>query len=338
MDYLQSLVGKDEETIVDAIKEMAENVEKVQVQAKEIDELNNKLEDNKEEIHYLKRKVDQKYDIIEDVEDELDKMEQKYEDAKKQLELKEKDINALEMLISEQVEEINILRDNNQSMVSQIGENIRMEKKMKVQEAVIKELSEKVKCETNDELIEITSERDKLLLEVKHLEQENEEKLKTLETFEKENQILKDDLKFEQEEKHTFQECLENVDDNLSLHEELSLERVCQTNFSCEFCGKGFGTKNDLQIHFEMSHQKQLRLRRLNEEFVSLETKILQQKFILMSNLSSLQEKDLKRKHVCQCTGVCRINHNIYNWSQPRSETLVIKSKEVLEKQFLVEK
>ena len=173
MDYLQSLVGKDEETIVDAIKEMAENVEKVQVQAKEIDELNNKLEDNKEEIHYLKRKVDQKYDIIEDVENELDKMEQKYEDAKKQLELKEKDINALEMLISEQVEEINILRDNNQSMVSQIGENIRMEKKMKVQEAVIKELSEKVKCETNDELIEITSERDKLLWEVKHLEQEN---------------------------------------------------------------------------------------------------------------------------------------------------------------------
>jgi hypothetical protein len=46
------------------------------------------------------------------------------------------------MLISKQVEEINILIDNNQSMVSQIGENIRVEKKINVQEAVIKELCE----------------------------------------------------------------------------------------------------------------------------------------------------------------------------------------------------
>jgi hypothetical protein len=37
-------------------------------------------------------------------------------------------------------------------MVSQIGKNIRMEKKIKVQEAVIKELSEKVKCDTDDEI------------------------------------------------------------------------------------------------------------------------------------------------------------------------------------------
>ena len=95
MEYLSSLVGKDEETIVEAIKEMAENVEKVQVQAKLIEELNNRLEDNKEEIHYMRRKVDQKYDIIEDVENELDTMEQKYEDAMKH------DLNALEMLISE---------------------------------------------------------------------------------------------------------------------------------------------------------------------------------------------------------------------------------------------
>ena len=39
MDYLMSLVGKDQETIFDAIKEIAENVEKVKTQEKEINEL-----------------------------------------------------------------------------------------------------------------------------------------------------------------------------------------------------------------------------------------------------------------------------------------------------------
>ena len=36
--------------------------------------------------------------------------------------------------------------------------------------------------------------------------------------------------------------------------------------------------------------------------------------------------------------GVCKINHTIYNWSRPRSEPLVNKSKDVLEKKVCVEK
>ena len=106
----------------------------------------------------------------------------------------------------------------------------------------------------------------------------------------------KDNLQFEQEKKHEFQESLEKVNDNLSLSEELSLEKI-QSKFPCELCGKGFDVENDVKIHIEMIHKKLLR----------------QQKYILMSSLSNLQEKDIKRKNVCQCAGVCRINHNIYN-------------------------
>ena len=36
MDFLLSLVGKEQETITEAIKEMAENTEKVKIQEKEI--------------------------------------------------------------------------------------------------------------------------------------------------------------------------------------------------------------------------------------------------------------------------------------------------------------
>ena len=65
MDYFMSLVGKDGETIVDAIKEMADNVEKFTAQEKEMKKLYNKLDDNKEKINYLSNKVDQNWDIIE---------------------------------------------------------------------------------------------------------------------------------------------------------------------------------------------------------------------------------------------------------------------------------
>ena len=41
MEYLLSLVGKDQDTITEAIKEMAENVEQVKNQEKEMDELHN---------------------------------------------------------------------------------------------------------------------------------------------------------------------------------------------------------------------------------------------------------------------------------------------------------
>ena len=51
MDYFMSLVGKDGETIVDAIKEMADNVEKFKAQEKEMKKLYNKLDDNKEKIN-----------------------------------------------------------------------------------------------------------------------------------------------------------------------------------------------------------------------------------------------------------------------------------------------
>ena len=52
MDYLLSLVGKDQDTIVEAIKELAQNGEKVKIQKKEIDDLKCELEEGKEEIHY----------------------------------------------------------------------------------------------------------------------------------------------------------------------------------------------------------------------------------------------------------------------------------------------
>ena len=133
MEYLLSLVGKDQKTITEVIKELAVNSEKVNALEKEDSDLHIELEESKEEIHYLKNKLNQKYDMIEDLERELDKNEEKFEEAKKRIISKEKELDEMEKVIAEQVEENNIVRDNNLSMVSQIAEHLRMEKKIYIQ-------------------------------------------------------------------------------------------------------------------------------------------------------------------------------------------------------------
>ena len=80
MDYLLSLVRKDQETITEAIKELAENAEKVKIKETEIDDLQSEMVEAKEEIHYLKTKLDQKFDII-DMELRLDKGQERRRDT-----------------------------------------------------------------------------------------------------------------------------------------------------------------------------------------------------------------------------------------------------------------
>ena len=75
MDFLLSLVGKDQDTITEAIKELAQNGEKVKSQEEKNYELKSELNDAKDEIKYLGSKLDQKYDLIEDMEHELEKNE-----------------------------------------------------------------------------------------------------------------------------------------------------------------------------------------------------------------------------------------------------------------------
>ena len=84
--------------------------------------------------------MNQKYDMIEDMENEIDQLEHRYKEAKNENEAKEKELNELEKFIGEQVEKIMFLKDNNESMVSQISANIRMERKIGVQERRIKKV------------------------------------------------------------------------------------------------------------------------------------------------------------------------------------------------------
>ena len=72
---------------------------------------------------------------------------------------------------------MNVLRDNNQSMISQISENVRMEKKIKVQAEVIKELQERIIIAEKVNKDDQASEIENLILEIEQLKNTNREKI-----------------------------------------------------------------------------------------------------------------------------------------------------------------
>ena len=118
-NLMRSLLGKEQEFVVEKLNELMTNEETVNIQNKEIDNL-------KEENHYLKNKLENKRDMIDDMEGEFDRYESKFTDAKRAVVLKEIDIDELERCVAQQNEEISILKENNYSMIHQISENVRL--------------------------------------------------------------------------------------------------------------------------------------------------------------------------------------------------------------------
>ena len=299
MEYLQSLVGKDQETITNAIKEMAENTQKVKIQEKKITDLQTELLENRDEIHYLKNKINQKYDMIDDMEHDLDKNKEELKDLKKQIESKDYKVNALEKLILDQVDEINILRDNNQSMVVQISENIRMEKKLNVQDAVIKDLAERLKVGTNEETDE---ETERLILEVKHLEIENGEKLKLLQIIELENTVLKEKLDYVQKN--------EEIEEHFA--------RI----FKCKECDENFATRGELKHHKRIIHGEENSIPEMKLKLHKIEKQISDQKLDLTVKIFKLKEDELNEKETCKCVWWCAISHQKHSWKKSSSKEL----------------
>ena len=334
MDYLMSLVGKDQETITEAIKELAENCEKVKTLEKENSDMHSELKEANDEIHYLKNKLNQKYDMLDDLEHELDKSEEKLKDSNKQTESKEYEVKVLENLINEQVDEINVLRENNQSMVSQIAENIQMLKKLNIQKRIIEELQKKL----DDDIIaeenkQVIDERDRLLKEIVDIEKENKEKMELLKNIEKEKATLEEKLEKVETENSELKDCATENQKSIPLSEELSLAKEFIIKFECGTCEKRFETKSELKRNIRKIHElAECKLKLLHKD-----KEVIELKYGISSGLLKLKEKEAKAKFVCQCKGVCKIKHKIYNWIKPVSETLANKSIDILEKKADVE-
>ena len=324
MEALMSLVGKDEETIVEALKALAGNGIKVKDQEEEIKSLCNDLEKLKEENHYLKNKMDYKRDIIDDLENILDKKDDEIKQIKKDFETKDKEFNDLGNINLERVEEINILRENNLSMVKQIGENLKMEKIIEIQNNLIRELKEELNAKELNSPVDMSDDIQKLLTEAEELNQKNKEKGIVLEHMEVEKKSLFDKLEILEEknkllviEIESFQSPQKAI---LSICEEIRESNV-QT-IECDLCEKIFDKENDLIDQKQNIHEAKQELR---NKLTKLELKLSEQKLTLLSKIYKLKETEIELTKSCNCRGFCLINHRRYGWKKSKANDLETK-------------
>ena len=143
-------------------------------------------------------------------------------------------------------------------MISQIADNLRMEKQIVIHNGVIKELQVRLKSvETvntfEEEKDALEREVDKLVSDVEQLQKENNEKIHMLEHMKDESEILREKFKLDQEK-----EYLQNFGENLDLSEELGLVGIFSSLFFCESCDESFESQNNVKSHKNEHHKEQI--------------------------------------------------------------------------------
>ena len=128
----------------------------------------------------LKNDLKRERENNDDMEDILDKRDNEINQLNENIKAKNKDLESLELFVKQRVEEINNLRENNISMGNQLFDVIKLEKKVSIQENVIRELKENMKKSENDDL---TNEIDNLMKDNAKLQEENREKEKLVESM-----------------------------------------------------------------------------------------------------------------------------------------------------------
>ena len=304
-----SLLGKDQETVIEALKTLSENGERLKVTESELEEVKNEVEDLKDEnrqkvkkIRDLKDDLQYESNLNEDLESDLKKAEKQVDIFKHGIENKDCIIEGLDKILKEKDVEVNKLK-----------ETVAIEeKKGVIQKNVIKELKDKF-----NEKVEVIKhnekeELDHLVQEIKQLEATNKEKERILENVEIEKEKLKVKL-----------EKLESINENLSLGDELNKDIV--KTFSCEECGKSFDKRSDMKTHIEILHEKTHPVNEKNlwkAKLKETEIQIYEQKLELSSGLFSLKEKEINLNKICRCRGFCRIRHEEHNWTKSKASEI----------------
>ena len=111
--------------------------------------------------------------------------------------------------------------------------------------------------------------------------------------------------------------------ENMSLGEELNV--YISRTFQCEECGNSFDKRSELKIHMKNEHEREIWKIRVQE----IERKLSDQKCNLVGDLYYLKEKESREKQICNCRGICRINHLKQNWRISQSSEIFSKFKDL---------
>jgi len=279
-----------------------------------IKSLESVLEDNIEQnlqkdknIKDLKNELKKERENNEDLEEELNIKESKVEYFEKSMKTKEFAIDDLEKTIGERDQEINQQKENNMTLAKQVDEGIKAEKKVEIQNKIIKELKDNLKNKVERKNVDISGEINVLIQDIERLQRENKEKETLLENVNGENETLMKNLEIleaKTEELLTSGENSEKIKmDNMTLSDELSHFNITKP-FKCESCDNFFATRSDLRCHMINNHEKEQWKISVQE----MERKLSEQKYNLVKDIYNLREKEFKEKQICKCRGICRIN------------------------------
>ena len=304
-------------------------------QEKVIQSLENDLENFKEqlvktenEMGVLKNNCKYEKEMVEDLEEDLNRKDGELKHLEKCFQNRIEIINKQDIIIKERNDEISQFRLNNTNLENQIVEGLKLEKKVKIQNNIIKELKTNLEDKEIRKNDDISKEIKSLLKEIEELRIENKEKEALLKSFNDENKMLK--------EKFTILEvrnkelvCHENLQkptENVSLDEELINHNITRP-FKCERCDKFLCSMADLSYHMRNDHEDLDEKEALKTKLRDLEWTLCQQKLNLTTTLYNLKENELKESRTCRCRGWCGINHQKYGWKISPSEEILMKMK-----------
>ena len=309
--------------------------EKIRAQESELTALLEELENSKEQnlqkekaIKDLKNELKQERDNSEDLELDMNGKEDELKHLQKCLKNRDEIMNGLDIIIKERNEDISQFRQNNTSRENQVVEGFKLEKKVEIQNNIIKELKNTINDKENMKNSDISKEIKDLLKEIEEVKIENKEKEALLERLDNEKEILKEKLKTLEEKNKEF-DCHESLKENVSLYEELSNSSYLNITkpFKCERCDKLMCSMRDLSQHMKNYHEGLDEKEAMEAKLKDLEWTICQQKLNLATSLYTLKENELKENQMCRCRGWCGINHQKYGWKVSQSEEILTKMK-----------
>ena len=247
----------------------------------------------------------QKEKYMKDLKADLDHQKDVNEDMEQEINKKDDVIKALQYGINGKIKMIDDL-----VQIRKVNEedNEIMEKKLSVQNKVLIELKNKLK-----EKVDIQNQQEelqRLVDEIKHLKDINEEKEFELQNISEEYTNLKIKLKSIE----TIEIGNEEV---LTLKDELDASR----NFKCKECDKEFVSQENLTKHKKAIHLNHHRLQ-LQLRLKDVARKISEQKLHLVNKISELRETEFSESLTCRCQGWCAINHTKHSWKVTKSESV----------------
>ena len=214
------------------------------------DENNQKVKDNKD----LKEKLGHERDINEELEEEIKRKDEDISHLKKCVKSKDEIANNFEVIFKERTSEMDQLKDHCETLAAQVGKELILEKQIKIQNGLIKELKSNLKNNETGTKVETKDAIETLRIEIEQLQSENKLKEKLLEEVTGENFMTQEKLRILEENKKELDEDIIKMKtkhtDDTSLSEELNLARP----FACERCEKKFEDRSDMNAHKSFVH------------------------------------------------------------------------------------